>query len=126
MSKLKSSLFVIGNLLVFFSIYSFIPGVIDEMRTIPDAASVATVRWLENLIGRKAGASTGTNLYGALQLACDMKQRGETGSIVTLLCDSGERYLDTYYDDKWVAEHIGDLQPYLNRLEAFESTAQLS
>ena len=29
MSKLKSSLFVIGNLLVFFSIYSFIPGVID-------------------------------------------------------------------------------------------------
>ena len=29
MSKLKSSLFVIGNLLVFFSIYSFIPGIID-------------------------------------------------------------------------------------------------
>lgn len=105
---------------------SFIPGVIDEMRTIPDAASVATVRWLETHIGRKAGASTGTNLYGALQLACEMKQRGETGSIVTLLCDSGERYLDTYYDDQWVAEHIGDLQPYLTKLEAFESTAQLS
>ena len=29
MSKLKSSLFVIGNLLVFFSIYSFVPGIID-------------------------------------------------------------------------------------------------
>ena len=29
MKNLKSSLFVIGNLLVFFSIYSFIPGVID-------------------------------------------------------------------------------------------------
>ena len=29
MSKLKSSLFVIGNLLVFFSIYSFIPGITD-------------------------------------------------------------------------------------------------
>ena len=29
MENLKSSLFIIGNLLVFFSIYSFIPGVVD-------------------------------------------------------------------------------------------------
>ena len=77
---------------------SFIPGVIDEMRTIPDAASVATAHWLENIINRKVGASTGTNLFGAIQLASEMKSRGETGSIVTLLCDSGERYLDTYFN----------------------------
>lgn len=69
---------------------SFIPDVVDEMRAIPDAASVATIYWLEKILGRKAGASTGTNLYGALQLACEMKRRGEQGSIVTLLCDSGE------------------------------------
>ena len=31
MENLKSSLFVIGNLLVFFSIYSFIPGIIDYL-----------------------------------------------------------------------------------------------
>jgi len=31
MENLKSSLFVIGNLLVFFSIYSFIPGVVDYL-----------------------------------------------------------------------------------------------
>ena len=77
---------------------SFIPGVIDQMRTIPDAASIATIHWLEGIIGRKVGASTGTNLYGALQLASEMKARDERGSIVTLLCDSGDRYLDTYYD----------------------------
>ena len=51
-----------------------------------------------------------------------MKQRGETGSIVTLLCDSGERYLDTYYNPSWVAENIGDLQPYLDKLAVIETT----
>jgi cysteine synthase A len=104
---------------------SFIPGVIDEMRTITDVASVATARWLESILGRKAGASTGTNLFGALQLACEMQQRGEKGSIVTLLCDSGERYLDTYYNDEWVADNIGDLTPCLEQLAHFEKTGQL-
>ena len=105
---------------------SFIPDVIDEMRTIPDAASIATVHWLEKLLGRKAGASTGTNLYGVLQLASEMKARGETGSIVTLLCDSGERYLDTYFNQAWIEENIGDISSYLAQLEQFEQTGQLS
>ncbi|MGY3570291.1 PLP-dependent cysteine synthase family protein [Vibrio paucivorans] len=104
---------------------SFIPGVVDEMRTIPDAASVATVHWLEKVLGRKAGASTGTNLYGVLQLASEMKQRGQRGSIVTLLCDSGERYLDSYYNANWIKENIGDLQPYLAKLETLEATGVL-
>ncbi|EGU45701.1 cysteine synthase [Vibrio ichthyoenteri ATCC 700023] len=104
---------------------SFIPGVVDEMRTIEDAASVATAHWLEKILGRKVGASTGTNLYGVLQLAGEMKLRGEKGSIVTLLCDSGERYLDTYYNPEWVQANIGDLQPFMARLERFEATGQL-
>lgn len=105
---------------------SFIPGVVDEMRTIPDAASVATAHWLEKILGRKVGASTGTNLYGVLQLASEMKARGETGSIVTLLCDSGERYLDTYYNSQWIKDNIGDLQPYMAKLETFEATGHIS
>lgn len=104
---------------------SFIPNVVDEMLQIPDAASVATVHWLEGILGRKAGASTGTNLYGVLQLACEMKRKGETGSIVTLLCDSGERYLDTYYNADWVEKNIGDLSPYLAKLEVFSRTGEL-
>ncbi|EJL6341684.1 PLP-dependent cysteine synthase family protein [Vibrio cholerae] len=104
---------------------SFIPDVVDEMRAIPDAASVATIYWLETILGRKAGASTGTNLYGALQLACEMKRRGEQGSIVTLLCDSGERYLDTYYNPEWVKNNIGDLSKYLHKLETFSATGCL-
>ena len=95
---------------------SFVPGVIDEMRQIPDAASIATIHWLEKRLGRKVGPSTGTNLFGVLQLAKEMQQNHEQGSIVTLLCDSGERYLDTYYNPKWVGANIGDLNPYLVQL----------
>ena len=104
---------------------SFIPGVVDEMRKIPDAASIATTHWLSDILGRKVGASTGTNMYGVLQLASEMKARGEKGSIVTLLCDSGERYLDTYFNDEWVSNNIGDLQPYAAKLEAFSQTGEL-
>ncbi|MBA5761794.1 PLP-dependent cysteine synthase family protein [Vibrio sp. 404] len=104
---------------------SFIPGVVDEMRKVADTASVATAHWLEKVLGRRVGASTGTNVYGALKLASEMKLRGESGSIVTLLCDSGERYLDTYYNPEWVANNIGDLQSHLAQLEAFESTGSI-
>ncbi|WP_154124034.1 PLP-dependent cysteine synthase family protein [Grimontia hollisae] len=98
---------------------SFIPGVIDRMETIRDIDSIATIHWLENILGRKAGASTGTNLYGALKLAEEMQSRGEKGSIVTLLCDSGERYLDTYFDGEWVKANIGDITPTLAYLNKF-------
>lgn len=91
---------------------SFIPDVVDEMLRVPDAASVATEHWLETQLGRKVGASTGTNMWGALQLAARMREAGETGAIVTLLCDSGDRYLDTYYHPSWVSDHIGDLTPW--------------
>ncbi|EAA4029847.1 cysteine desulfhydrase [Salmonella enterica] len=91
---------------------SFIPDVVDEMLRVPDAASVATAHWLETQLGRKVGASTGTNMWGALQLAARMREAGETGAIVTLLCDSGDRYLDTYYHPSWVSDHIGDLTPW--------------
>jgi len=88
---------------------SFIPDVVDNMLRVPDAASVATAHWLETQLGRKVGASTGTNMWGALQIAAQMRSEGQTGSIVTLLCDSGERYLETYYNEAWVAANIGDL-----------------
>jgi len=95
---------------------SFQPDVIDHMIRVPDAASVATMLWLEKLIGRKTGPSTGTNLWGALNRAQSMVNAAEEGSIVTLLCDSGERYLDTYHNQTWVSDHIGDYQQYSDQL----------
>lgn len=88
---------------------SFIPDVVDNMLRVPDAASVATAHWLETQLGRKVGASTGTNMWGALEIAAQMRSEGQTGSIVTLLCDSGERYLETYYNPQWIEANIGSL-----------------
>lgn len=104
---------------------SFIAGVVDHMVKVEDAASIATIYWLEQLIGRKAGPSTGTNLYGALQLATKMQHDNQKGSIVTLLCDGGERYLDTYYDSSWVNDNIGDVTKYQTKLEQFNQTGLL-
>lgn len=98
--------------------HSFQPGVIDHMLQVPDAASIATMLWLEKLIGRKAGPSTGTNLWGALNAAKNMRDAGQQGSIVTLLCDSGERYLDTHYNAEWVSHCIGDYQSYAQDLQS--------
>ncbi|MFA8265337.1 PLP-dependent cysteine synthase family protein, partial [Salmonella enterica subsp. enterica serovar Enteritidis] len=46
------------------------------------------------------------------QLAARMREAGETGALVTLLCDSGDRYLDPYYHPAWVSDQIGDLTPW--------------
>ena len=101
---------------------SFVPEVIDQMFQIKNAASYASSQFLEKLVGRKYGGSTGTNLYGVLQLAHQMQQNGEKGSIVTLACDSGERYLSSYYNAEWLAAHNYHVAPYLSQLEQLYTT----
>ncbi len=103
---------------------SFLPEVIDRMMRIPDAASIATVWWLESVLGRKCGGSTGTNLCGALQIAAEMMHQGETGSIVSMICDAGERYLHTYYDQAWLQEQKLEVQPHVERLTAFAASGR--
>jgi len=92
---------------------SFVPTVVDRMLLVPDAASVAAMRLLGERTGLRAGASTGTNLYGVLRLACEMAERGEKGSIVSLLCDGADRYAGTYRDDTWLTARGLDLEPHL-------------
>jgi cysteine synthase len=82
---------------------SFVPGVIDAMIKIPDLASIAAIHYLEQALGRRCGGSTGTNFIGALALARQMHLAGEAGSIVMILCDSGDRYQGTYYNEAWLA-----------------------
>jgi cysteine synthase len=69
--------------------------------------------------GRSVGGSTGTNVWGALVLVAEMLARGEQGSVVTLICDAGDRYAGTYYSDAWIAEQRLDLPPYSEALEGF-------
>ncbi len=71
------------------------------------------------MLGRRVGGSTGTNLWGAFRLIAEMRAAGETGSVVTLLCDGGERYVNTYYNDAWLTERDLDLGPHTATLDRF-------
>ncbi|PRY52495.1 cysteine synthase A [Knoellia remsis] len=97
---------------------SFLPLVVDRMLGVPDCASIAAMRFLRERTGISAGPSTGTNIYGALRLAAEMQAAGEAGSIVSLVCDRGDRYDSTYNSDAWVASRGHALEPYAAVLAA--------
>jgi len=105
---------------------SFLPQVIDQMIKIPDAASLAAMRVLSQRLGRKVGGSTGTNFFGLCMIAARMREVKEQGSLVTLICDSGERYLGSYYDDDWLACEKIDLIAFERALSIFLNGGELS
>ncbi|MBO0854632.1 MAG: pyridoxal-phosphate dependent enzyme, partial [Nocardia sp.] len=88
---------------------SFVGQVVDRMIEVPDAASIAACRHASQALGRRVGGSTGTNLWGACALLAEMLAAGRRGSVVTLLCDGGDRYAGTYFDDAWVSRQGLDL-----------------
>lgn len=51
-----------------------------------------------------------------------MVEQGERGSVVTLLCDPGDRYLDKYYSDSWLEEQGLDIAPYTAAIDTFLAT----
>lgn len=83
---------------------SFVASVIDRMVAVEDADSVGAMRAISEVLGRRVGGSTGTNIWACAMLIREMAAAGQRGSIVSLLCDGGERYVDTYYNDAWLAE----------------------
>ena len=101
---------------------SFLPSVVDAMISVPDGASIAAMRWCSQVTGRLVGGSTGTAVWGALRLIASMRDSGTTGSVVTLVCDAGDRYAGTYYDDAWLAAHDIDIAPYADTLDRFHET----
>ncbi|GAY07428.1 PLP-dependent cysteine synthase family protein [Pseudonocardia sp. N23] len=104
---------------------SFVGTAIDRMIRVPDAAAIAAVRDLDARAGWKAGASTGTGLWAAYRIVSEMVAAGRGGSVVTLLCDSGERYTETYYSDAWLESAGLDIAPYARRLDEFHRTGML-
>jgi cysteine synthase A len=76
----------------------FVPGVMDLsladeiiLARFEDAVSAA--RRLAKVEGILAGISAGANVWAALQVAARPESQGKT--IVTIICDTGERYLST-------------------------------
>ncbi len=98
---------------------SFIPEVVDHMIRVPDSASLAAMQVLSRRLNRRVGGSTGTNFYGLLSIAARMRRAGCTGSLVTLICDDGERYRHTYYNNAWVRAQGFDLSSHVEQIERF-------
>ena len=55
-----------------------------------------------------------------------MRGADEQGSVVTLICDVGDRYMHTLYDDEWVEGQDLDLAPYAETLDRFCNTGTWS
>ena len=94
----------------------FLFDVVDEVIEVDDPMSIAGAWYLQELLGARYGGSSGTNFVACLRLAAQMRARGDTGSIVTLLCDRGERYADTLYSPSWLASRDLDLVGALGTL----------
>ncbi|MEX6505279.1 PLP-dependent cysteine synthase family protein [Jiella sp. M17.18] len=97
---------------------SFLPDVIDHMIKLPDAASIAAMHVLSERLFRRVGGSTGANFFGLCFAAAALMKAGEEGSLVSLICDSGDRYAATYYDPDWLAANRIDIDVYRPGIEA--------
>ena len=75
--------------------------VVDTQFRVPDAEGLAWVRRLNAEEGLCLGLSSGINVAGAVRLA---QQMGSGQTIVTILCDSGLRYMSTIYNPEWLAK----------------------
>ena len=74
---------------------------IDTQFRISDEEGLVWVRRLLGEEGLCLGLSSGINVAGAIALA---KHMGPGKRIVTILCDTGLRYLSTLYNPEWMAE----------------------
>jgi cysteine synthase A len=94
----------------------FLFDVVDEVVEVDDADSIAGAWLLEDLLGRRYGGSSGTNLVACLELAARMRAQGRGGSIVSLLGDRGDRYAETLFDTDWLRARGIDLAPAMARM----------
>ncbi|MCP5463784.1 MAG: PLP-dependent cysteine synthase family protein [Deltaproteobacteria bacterium] len=96
---------------------SFLPNVIDHMIRVPNKATYACMHVLEELIGKKCGGSTGTIFYGSLKLMQEMKTKKQKGSVVMMICDAGDLYLDTYYNNEWLKKNGIKIDPEIKKIQ---------
>ncbi|MBA3444451.1 MAG: pyridoxal-phosphate dependent enzyme [Gemmatimonadales bacterium] len=76
---------------------------IDEFRQVSDRASLTMARRLAREEGILAGGSTGLNLTLALDVARELDD--PEAMVVTILADTGERYLSKVFNDEWMQEN---------------------
>lgn len=79
-----------------------------------DSEAFTTCRFFAKKFGILIGGSAGGVLYKALEC---IAQKKDKGTAVILLCDGGERYIDTVFNDEWINKHSFNNQYVYNNLE---------
>jgi cystathionine beta-synthase len=102
----------------------FLPTISDFTRvrkaySISDRESFLTARELLNREGLLGGSSSGTLMAAALRYC---REQTEPKRVLTLVCDTGNKYLSKVYNDYWMREqglldvdHQGDLRDLIAR-----------
>jgi len=85
---------------------------VDDAFLIPDEESVRVIYDLVEHEGLCLGGSTGVNVAGAIRLA---KQLGPGKTVVTLLCDSGNRYLSKLFNPEFMRSKNLPVPDWLER-----------
>jgi cystathionine beta-synthase len=74
---------------------------LDEGLKVSDVAAFATARAVARRLGLMIGGSAGGSVHAALTR---LEEFPPGSTVVTIVCDGGEKYLDTVFDDAWMAE----------------------
>ncbi|HUQ25397.1 MAG TPA: cystathionine beta-synthase [Burkholderiales bacterium] len=113
----------------------FLPPICDLSRvkrayTVPDREAFQVLRELLKKEGILAGSSSGTLLAAALRYCREQKSEKR---VVTLVCDSGSKYLSKVYNDFWMIDqglldrpHAGNLRDLIARRHADRAVATMS
>ncbi|HXQ41681.1 MAG TPA: pyridoxal-phosphate dependent enzyme [Candidatus Udaeobacter sp.] len=103
---------------------------VSEAFSVSDAESFATARELLHKEAILAGSSTGTLLAAALKYC---RAQSEPKRVVTIACDSGNKYLSKMFNDYWMLdqgllarERQGDLRDLIARRHVDQATITVS
>lgn len=91
---------------------------VDRAIRANDGTAIAMAHWLLRNEGLFVGGSSGLNVAGAARIAAELP---EGSTVVTILCDSGDRYRSRLFNDGWLAEN-GHL-PLPSTLDFLSATA---
>ena len=96
--------------------------VIDEWIFVTDKDAMLMARRLAKEEGLFVGGSTGVNIVSALEVA--RRVDDPKAYVVTVLADTGERYLSKVYNEEWLRENelVDDERPTVGRLVAAKNS----